>query len=725
MKEQNFELVIENGAVKGCKGEARKVVISENIVRIADSAFENCDFITEVDIRSSELKTVGNRAFKNCKRLKKCAISTLKGRIGNSAFLGCKSLERFDIPKGTVKIGDKAFYNCSSLKFISVPESVMIIDGKILNNDKTIIVGEENSAAHKYAKDNSVSFRSDYETVLEKTEKIKDFNKTLTVNLFDEKIVCYKSIEVFAKTSAFFNEVIFKKFYIKVLAAIPRKYGEKCRLRSLKKELEICIRDINNFMNEFGVFTKENYYKAARKYINLFNDNIDDFDDIYKHQDAETLNKMMETHSDIMNDEYAHVTGLGYGVVGGPMDLLMHGLDEAIALKKQYKEADKNISKRSAVAIEQIAQASSNEIDKMYAEVSEVVKETVLTVINGLFRCTCELFIEYKILDEKVLDNYSPRRANEIIEKVKSNIIDSKYGLTTALQYEPNNVEIIGMVLEQDFDKSDLITLIKLACFYDIADDILQVFISKYTLVELIDIDKNICGDLKPNEKEFFKQVIDGKARKLINDINNDYTDPTSVDSASWQVLVSEYEIILPKNKDAFNFSKEDLLSDEGKKLFAEAVAVKREEKERKDSKQRAIKETENKIEELQSKINSTNVEIGELKTQISGEEKEIKSNIKIGIAGIICVVGTFAAVPIWGELDLLGFVLAAILMLIGLYLCSGLCKKTVNKNKNEHMRMLLEKEAELNKLQQEYNELIKNKANNTVLCIDEQEGQK
>ncbi len=425
-----------------------------------------------------------------------------------------------------------------------------------------------------------------------------------------------------------------------------------------------------------------------------------------------------------MNDEYAHVTGLGYGVVGGPMDLLMHGLDEAIALKKQYKEADKNISKRSAVALEQIAQASSNEIDGMYEEICEIVKETVLAVIDGLFRCTCELFIEYNILDEKVLDNYSPKRAKEIVEKVKSNTIDSKYGLTTALQYEPNNVEIIGMVLEQDFDKSDLITLIKLACFYDIADDVLQVFISKYTLVKLIDIEKNICDDLKPSEKEFFKQVVDGKAQKLINDINNDYTDPTSVDSASWQVLVSEYEIILPKNKDAFNFSKEDLLSDEGKKLFAEAVAVKREEKERKDSKQRAIKETENKIEELQSKINSTNVEIGELKTQISGEEKEIKSNIKIGIAGIICVVGTFAAVPIWGELDLLGFVLAAILMLIGLYLCSGLCKKTVNKNKNEHMRMLLEKEAELNNLQQEYDELIKNKADDTVLCIDEQEGQ-
>lgn len=727
MKEQNFELVIENGVVKGYKGEASKVVISENIVQIADSAFENCDFITEVEIRSSELKTVGNWAFKNCKRLKKCVISTLKGRIGNSAFLGCKNLEHFDIPKGTVKIGDKAFYNCDTLSFIAIPESVMIINGKILNNNKTIIVGEENSVAYEYATENSISFRSDYENVLEKVEKIKSFNKTIIVNLFDEKIVCRKSIEVFQKTSKFFEDMVLE-LYSKAIAVIPRKYGENCKLRSLNKELENCLCDINDFMNEFGVFSKDEYYKAARMHIDLFNKNINDFDDLYKEQEMASLNKMLESYRKNSEEEYAKVTGLGYGVVGNQMDLVMHGIDEMLAYKKQYKEADKAISNKNDIDYKRIVQESSDEISELYDITSDVIGKTILTVVEGLLVCTSELFVEHNILDEKVLDNYSNKKANEIIEKVKSNEIDAKYGLATALQYEPNNVEIIGMVLEQDFDKSDLITLIKLACFYDIAYDVLQVFISKYTLVGLIDIDKNICDDLKPNEKEFFKQVIDGKAQKLINDINNDYTDPTSVDNASWQALVSEYEIILPKNKDAFNFSKEELLSDEGKKLFSEAVAVKREDKECEDAKQRAIKETEDKIGELHIKINSANEEIKELKTQISGEEIEIKSNIKKGIAGIICMVGTFvSSIPLWDNLGFFGYVLTVILVFVGLGLSSGLCNKTQNENKNEHMRLLLEKETELNnfqqEFQQEYDKLIKNKADNTVLCIDEQEG--
>lgn len=76
-------------------------------------------------------------------------------------------------------------------------------------------------------------------------------------------------------------------------------------------------------------------------------------------------------------------------------------------------------------------------------------------------------------------------------------------------------------------------------------------------------------------------------------------------------------------------------------------------------------------------------------------------------------MVGAFAAAPILDNLGFPSVIPTVILMLIGLGLCSCL---TQNENKNEHMRLLTEKEAELNNFQQEYDELIKNKAGNTVL---------
>ena len=712
MKEQQFELVIENGVVKGCRGKASKVVISENIVQIADSAFENCDFITEVDIRSSELKTIGNCAFKNCKKLKKCDISILKGRIGNSAFWGCKNLEHFDIPKGTVKIGGKAFFNCDSLSFIAIPESVVIIDGKILNNNKTIIVGEENSVAYEYATENSISFRSDYENVLEKAEKIKSFNKTIIVNLFDEKIVCRKSIEVFQKATKFFEDMVLE-LYGKAISIIPREYGENCNLRSLNRELNNCLCDINDFMNEFGVFSKDEYYKAARIYIDLFNENINDLDNLYKKQAMDSLNEMFESYRKNREEEYAKVTGLGYGVVGSQMDLVMHGIDEMLAYKKQYKKADKAISEKNDIDYKRIVQESSNEISELYSQVSDVIRKTIVTVVAGLLKCTNELFVEHNILDEKALDNYSNKKANEIIEKVKSNEIDTKYGLTIALQFEPNNVEAIRLVLEQDLNKDDYISLIKLACFYDISNEVTQAFISKYSYINLLDIDKKICEDLKKEEKEFLTNTINCKAEKIIEDINVEYIDPYSIDDVSWKMIVEKYEIILPKNKDAFNFSKEDLLSDEGKKLFSEAVAVKRKEKECEDAKQRAIKETENKIEELRAKINSTNEEIEELKAQIIEIKSKISESISTGVGGIFLIVLSIAFFLLMNSgLEFWHYVIGIFIFLFGLILSfTSYClrpSENEHMSKNEHMRLLTEKETELNNLVQELGELKK-----------------
>ena len=91
-----------------------------------------CDrTVTEAIIPSSingvEVKSIGGRAFYNCKSLTSVTIPIGVTNIGNSAFYVCASLTNVTISSSVTSIGDKAFYNCSSLTSVIIPNSVINI----------------------------------------------------------------------------------------------------------------------------------------------------------------------------------------------------------------------------------------------------------------------------------------------------------------------------------------------------------------------------------------------------------------------------------------------------------------------------------------------------------------------------------------------------------------------------------------------------------------------
>lgn len=123
-----FDVVYEvksdgTAEVVGYTGEGNQISISSSyeghdVVRIADSAFENCEMLEDV-INWADLVEIGDSAFKGCTALEDFSIPSETTKIGKHAFEGCTKLKSLII-WGDPDIGEYAFANCSALKSISI-----------------------------------------------------------------------------------------------------------------------------------------------------------------------------------------------------------------------------------------------------------------------------------------------------------------------------------------------------------------------------------------------------------------------------------------------------------------------------------------------------------------------------------------------------------------------------------------------------------------------------
>lgn len=109
--------------VVGFSGEGNRITISseyngEDVVRVADSAFENCTELESIIIWA-DIEEIGNSAFKGCTGLTEFSVPSDTEVIGHHAFEGCSNLETLII-WGEPDIGEYAFADCVSLTEISI-----------------------------------------------------------------------------------------------------------------------------------------------------------------------------------------------------------------------------------------------------------------------------------------------------------------------------------------------------------------------------------------------------------------------------------------------------------------------------------------------------------------------------------------------------------------------------------------------------------------------------
>ncbi|MBQ6984078.1 MAG: leucine-rich repeat domain-containing protein [Paludibacteraceae bacterium] len=109
-------------AFKDCK-RLKAISIPKGVTRIGDSAFLRCTHLQSVTIPEG-VETLEYGTFEDCKRLTTVCLPNSLKRIGTAAFSGCYALSNITIPNGVTEIGQHAFYWCKSLLSVTIPNSV-------------------------------------------------------------------------------------------------------------------------------------------------------------------------------------------------------------------------------------------------------------------------------------------------------------------------------------------------------------------------------------------------------------------------------------------------------------------------------------------------------------------------------------------------------------------------------------------------------------------------
>lgn len=128
-----------NAAKIATLGKLKKLIISEGIERLGvlmandgknSASRGNADTLTEV-VLPYTLKVIGTDAFRNCPRLKICAVPDSVEEIEGGAFADCQSLQFFQWPKSLKKVVISAFKGMKEPEegfMLEIPDSIETIE---------------------------------------------------------------------------------------------------------------------------------------------------------------------------------------------------------------------------------------------------------------------------------------------------------------------------------------------------------------------------------------------------------------------------------------------------------------------------------------------------------------------------------------------------------------------------------------------------------------------
>ncbi len=117
---------IEDRAFYGCR-KLKQINIPKSVTNIGKFAFTGCESIIDIDIPGA-VTNIGMSTFYGCYSLEKVNIPKSVTDIGVAAFSECKALKKINIPGAVTKIGESAFYDCECLESINIPDLVTSIE---------------------------------------------------------------------------------------------------------------------------------------------------------------------------------------------------------------------------------------------------------------------------------------------------------------------------------------------------------------------------------------------------------------------------------------------------------------------------------------------------------------------------------------------------------------------------------------------------------------------
>lgn len=134
------------------------VSIPNTVKSIGFSAFSNCGMVNVAFENGSELTSISECTFSNCKKLKSINIPSGVKTIEKNAFTSCTNLSDINIPESLESIGDCAFYE-TGIGLVDLSGNVTNIGKSAFSacNNLTIL-GTPDSYVHNYAEKNNLPF---------------------------------------------------------------------------------------------------------------------------------------------------------------------------------------------------------------------------------------------------------------------------------------------------------------------------------------------------------------------------------------------------------------------------------------------------------------------------------------------------------------------------------------------------------------------------------------
>ena len=131
-------------------------------------SFGSVKGLKSLDLSGTKIHTLGAYAFSDCADLEDITLPDTLETIGGGAFAKCKKITEITIPDSVTSVGQYAFVD-TGLDHIKVPSSVEDIgysafgyytdaSGNITAKSDFVLIGEYNTAAHRYSVDSDTDY---------------------------------------------------------------------------------------------------------------------------------------------------------------------------------------------------------------------------------------------------------------------------------------------------------------------------------------------------------------------------------------------------------------------------------------------------------------------------------------------------------------------------------------------------------------------------------------
>ncbi len=115
------------GSIKKYIGKGKSVVIPDSIGEVPIEAIDTGAFAAsdiEKVVVGGQVRTIGESAFRDCKKLETVTFGENVRAVQDFAFFGCARLQTLNFDKNLRSIGQMAFASCTGLTRVNLPENV-------------------------------------------------------------------------------------------------------------------------------------------------------------------------------------------------------------------------------------------------------------------------------------------------------------------------------------------------------------------------------------------------------------------------------------------------------------------------------------------------------------------------------------------------------------------------------------------------------------------------